>query len=406
MAGTDSSRSSKAGPRKPLQVMHISRREQLRQKDCGEEQTIAATKLIRPGDATRIPLQVQGIVEDARFSDINQLDELSMAFQPGSDKTSFTPLQEKIEIHQGREKQHSYTVDEFDFDEETFLAALNNRALVGGTGEIITGTVITVDSDGIYVDIGGKAAGFMPKRECGLGVIGDLRECFLKGQSVEVLVTREQDAEGIVTVSCRALSLRKSWSRISEIAENGQTVQVKVNGFNRGGVTCDVEGLRGFIPRSQLWQKENYEALVGKIMEVAFLEVSSEARKLILSERRAVTVTRLSELKVGQLVEGCVVALKPYGLFVDLDRIIGLLHQSSITGGKLRSLRELFDVGDTLKAVITEVDAGRGRVSLSTVLLENYPGELLIDRDKVMSQATDRIGKARDILMQQRQSAE
>ena len=315
-------------------------------------------------------------------------------------------MQEKIEIHQGREKQHSYTVDEFDFDEETFLAALNNRALVGGTGEIITGTVITVESDGIYVDIGGKAAGFMPKRECGLGIIGDLRECFLKGQSVEVLVTREQDAEGIVTVSCRALSLRKSWSRISEIAENGQTVQVKVNGFNRGGVTCDVEGLRGFIPRSQLWQKENYETLVGKIMEVAFLEVSSEARKLVLSERRAVTVTRLSELKVGQLVEGCVVALKPYGLFVDLDRIIGLLHQSSITGGKLRSLRELFDVGDTLKAVITEVDAGRGRVSLSTVLLENHPGELLIDRDKVMSQATDRIGKARDILMQQRQSAE
>ena len=72
-----------------MQVMHISRREQLRQKDCGEEQTTAATKLIRPGDATRIPLQVQGIVEDARFSDINQLDELSMAFQPGSDKTSF-----------------------------------------------------------------------------------------------------------------------------------------------------------------------------------------------------------------------------------------------------------------------------------------------------------------------------
>ena len=261
-----------------------------------------------------------------------------------------------------------------------------------------------METDGVYVDIGGKAAGFMPKRECGFSTISNLRERFLKGQSVEVLVTREQDADGVVIVSCRALLLRKSWDRVSQLAKGGQTLQVKVSGCNRGGVICDAEGLRGFIPRSQLRQREDYETLVGRTMEVAFLEVNPETRKLVLSERKAVNAARLSELKVGQLVEGRVVSLKPYGMFIDLDRVIGLLHQSAITGGKLRSPREVFDVGDMLKAVVIEVDHGRSRISLSTALLENQPGELLVDRDKVMLEAIDRIDRAHDILMQQRQS--
>ncbi|MFZ9279671.1 MAG: S1 RNA-binding domain-containing protein [Vulcanococcus sp.] len=297
------------------------------------------------------------------------------------------------------------SVDDFDFDEEAFLAALDEQQFVGTTGEVVTGTVVGLESDGVYVDIGGKAPGFMPKKEAALGVITNLKERFPKGLTVEVLVTREQNADGMVTVSARALALRQSWEKVRALEKEGKVLQVKVNGFNRGGITCDVEGLRGFVPRSQLQEGENHEALVGKTLGVAFLEVNPETRKLVLSEKKAATAALFQNLEVGQLVEGQVVAVKPYGLFVDLGGVSGLLHQSVITGGQMRDLREVFDHGDRVKALITELDPGRGRIALNTALLEGQPGELLIERDKVMAEAADRANRARNVLRQQEQSA-
>ncbi|KAF0652554.1 30S ribosomal protein S1 [Cyanobium sp. Copco_Reservoir_LC18] len=305
----------------------------------------------------------------------------------------------------GESPRQARTVDDFDFDEEAFLAALDENAPVGTTGEVVQGVVIGMESDGVYVDIGGKAPGFMPKSECGLGVITNLKERFPKGLPIEVLVTREQNADGMVTISARALALRQSWEKVRQLEKEGKVVQVRVNGFNRGGVTCDLEGLRGFIPRSQLNEGENHEALVGQNLGVAFLEVNAETRKLVLSEKRAATAARFATLEVGQLVEGQVVSIKPYGFFVDLGGVSGLLHQSSITGGALRDLREAFQQGEHLKALITAVDPARGRIALNTALLEGPPGELLIAKDTVMAEAEDRAHRARSLLRQQEQDA-
>ena len=302
-------------------------------------------------------------------------------------------------------KTPSRTVDDFDFDEEAFLAALEENEPVGTTGDVVQGKVIGIESDGVYVDIGGKAPGFMPKKECGLGVITNLKERFPAGLPIEVLVTREQNADGMVTISARALALRQSWDKLRQQEKDGKVVQVKINGFNRGGVTCDLEGLRGFIPRSQLQDGEQHEALMGKTIGVAFLEVNPETRKLVLSEKKAATAARFSLLEVGQLVEGKVVALKPYGFFIDLGGVSGLLHQSSVTGGVLRDLREAFEVGESIKALVTQVDPGRGRIALNTALLEGQPGELLVEKAKVMAEAEDRATRARSLIRQQEQSA-
>jgi small subunit ribosomal protein S1 len=182
-------------------------------------------------------------------------------------------------------------------------------------------------------------------------------------------------------------------------------VQVKVNGFNRGGVTCDLEGLRGFIPRSQLCEGDQYEALVGKTLGVAFLEVNPETRKLVLSEKKAATALRFRELEVGQLVEGQISAIKPYGFFVDLGGVSGLLHHSSITGAALRDLREAFQQGERIVALITAVDGQRGRIALNTQLLENQPGEWLIAKDQVMAEAAERAARALSLLKQRQQQA-
>jgi len=394
---------------KPLQVMQINRREEQEKLEREAAEARAAAEAAaekahileeRAGLATP-PRQVQqetasspGTDDDALF-DMGGMEGMTMADLMGA------PDQRprKEQSNQPR------SVDDFDFDEEAFLAALDENAPVGTTGEVIKGTVIGIESDGVYVDIGGKAPGYMPKSEAGLGVVTNFRERFPKGLEVEVLVTREQNADGMVTISCRALELRKSWDRVKELEKQGKVVQVIVNGFNRGGVTCDLEGLRGFIPRSQLQNGENHQELVGKTLGVAFIEVNSETRKLVLSEKRATVAERFQDLEVGQLVEGQVAAVKPYGLFIDLGGISGLLHQSAITNGSLRSIREVFDQGDRVSALITELDPGRGRIGLNTALLEGPPGELLIEKDKVMAEAADRASRAQNTLKQQEQSA-
>ena len=391
---------------KPLQVMKINRKDE--QEKLQREAAEARAAAEAAAEKARVLEERAGLAapprsrqaeafsqsDEERF-DMGAMEGMSMADLMGSPDDK--PKREQ--------RSEPRSVDDFDFDEEAFLAALDENAPVGTTGEVIKGTVIALESDGVYVDIGGKAPGFMPKSEAGLGVITNYQERFPKGLEVEVLVTREQNADGMVTISCRALELRKSWDKVKVLEKEGKVVQVIVSGFNRGGVTCDLEGLRGFIPRSQLQDGENHQELVGKTLGVAFLEVNSGTRKLVLSEKRAATAARFQELEVGQLVEGLVASVKPYGLFIDLGGISGLLHQSSITNGSLRSIREVFDQGDRVSALITDLDPGRGRIGLNTALLEGPPGELLIDKDKVMAEASDRASRAQNTLKQNEQSA-
>ena len=395
--------------RKPPQVLMIRKDEPSPAAPSDSaEPPVAASAPQAPSPAAAAPVRTPARTperSDDDLFDMGAMEGLTMADLLGPDPgrqrqaKTVTPAATQAVAAPAR------SVDDFDFDEEAFLAALDDHEPHGTTGEVVRGTVIGLESDGIYVDIGGKAPGFMPKKECGLGVITNLKERFPKGLEVEVLVTREQNADGMVTISARALALRQSWEKVRQLEKEGKVVQVKVNGFNRGGITCDLEGLRGFIPRSQLQEGENHEALVGKTIGAAFLEVNPETRKLVLSEKKAATAALFQNLEVGQLVEGQVVSIKPYGLFIDLGGVSGLLHQSAITGGQLRDLREVFGQGDRVQALITELDPGRGRIALNTALLEGQPGELLIDRDKVMAEATDRANRARSVLRQQEQGA-
>lgn len=398
--------------RKPPQVLHISRKDDEPVADTSAPigadapTPLAAPVAVRPVPQARetTASSDEDRFETASLEGLTMADLLGPAPETGRKAARNTPA--AAAAAPGQAAVPARQVDDFDFDEEAFLAALEENEPVGVSGEVVPGVVIGVESDGVYVDIGGKAPGFMPKSECGLGVITNIKERFPKGLAVEVLVTREQNADGMVTISARALALRQSWEKVRKMEKEGKVVQVKVTGFNRGGVTCDLEGLRAFIPRSQLQDGENHEQLVGKTLGAAFLEVSADNRKLVLSEKRAATAARFSEIEVGQLVEGQVVAVKPYGLFVDLGGVSGLLHQSCITGGALRELREVFDQGDRVQAIVTSVDPGRGRIALNTALLENQPGELLINKEQVLLQAGERANRARLTLRQQEQAPE
>ncbi len=375
--------------KKPLQVLHISKKDTINEKKEVVDAHQNSTKEVKTDISAVRPKIIEAPINEVKESYSNNVN-----FENLSYKELEKPLiiQDEAEDFIIERK-----VDEFDFDESAFLEALNENEPIGATGETIKGIVIALESDGLYIDIGGKAPGFMPKKECGLGVITNFKEKFKIGFEMEVLVIKEQNADGMVTVSARALILRQSWEKVASSAKNGELIQVTINGFNRGGLTCDVDGLRGFIPRSQLENGQDYQSLVSKNIKVAFLEVNPETRKLVLSEKKALLVSKFTDLKLGQLIEGEVLAIKPYGFFVDLGGASGLLHQSSITNGSIRNLREIFVEGELIKALITEIDLERGRIGLNTALLENTPGELIIDKEKVMIEASERSLKTKSL---------
>ena len=373
--------------KKPLQVLHISKKDtEKKSPEIQNEKTNSQEKIKKETIAIKPQL-----IKDKPVNEIENNNAILKTLDV-SQKDLSNPL-DFPEQNTGFELER--VVDEFDFDESAFLEALNKNEPIGAKGETIPGRVIAIESDGLYVDIGGKAPGFMPKTECGLGVITNFKEKFSIGLEMEVLVIKEQNADGMVTVSARALILRQSWEKVSSSAKNGELIDVLINGFNRGGLTCDVDGLRGFIPRSQLEDGQDHQSFVGKNIKVAFLEVNPETRKLVLSEKKASLVSKITSLKLGQLIEGKVLATKPYGFFIDLGGASGLLHQSSLTNGSIRSLREVFREGEMIKALISEIDLEKGRIGLNTALLENSAGELIIDKQKVMQEATERALKTK-----------
>ena len=375
--------------KKPLQVLHISKKDTISKKEEVVDGHQNSTKEVKTDISAVKPKIIEAPINEVKESYSDNINFENISYKELEKPLTLQDEDEDFIIER--------KVDEFDFDESAFLEALNENEPIGATGETIKGKVIALESDGLYIDIGGKAPGFMPKKECGLGVITNFKEKFTIGLEMEVLVIKEQNADGMVTVSARALILRQSWEKVASSAKNGELIQVTINGFNRGGLTCDVDGLRGFIPRSQLENGQDYQSLVSKNLKVAFLEVNPETRKLVLSEKKALLVSKFADLKLGQLIEGEVLAIKPYGFFVDLGGASGLLHQSSITNGSIRNLREIFVEGEVIKALITEIDLERGRIGLNTALLENTPGELIIDKEKVMIEASERSLKTKSL---------
>ena len=280
------------------------------------------------------------------------------------------------------------------FTMDDFAKALEVHDYQFQKGQVVSGKVFQLDPNGAYVDIGGKSSAFLPRDEASLRAVTDLSEVLPLHEELEFLIIRDQDAEGQVTLSRKQLEIRQIWERLAEMHEGGQTVQVRVTGVNKGGVTVDLLSLRGFIPRSHLAERDNLEALKGQSLTVSFLEINPETKKLILSQRLATRSSNFSLLELNELVEGKVTGIKPFGVFVDLDGLSGLLHIKQVSQKFIDSLEKVFQIGQTIKAVIIDLDEGKGRVALSTRILENFPGEILENFDDVMASAEARANRA------------
>ncbi|MGB0563478.1 MAG: S1 RNA-binding domain-containing protein [Spirulinaceae cyanobacterium] len=288
--------------------------------------------------------------------------------------------------------QPSFSMDDFE-------QALNKEeyAYRFERGEVVEGEVLEHSSDGAYVEIGGKSPGFVPRDEVALTRVADIEAVLPKGEKLEFVVVREQDAEGQVVLSRRQLAIKQAWQELEELQEKGDVIEMRVTGSNRGGLMGQVYGLRAFIPRSHLLESEKQllennqvDSLVGQRLNVTCLEVSQERRKLVLSQREAARSAAIQHVVIGELVSGTVVNLQPYGAFVDIGGLTGLLHVKQISAKTLQTPHELLSVGQAIKVVILDVDEMKNRLSFATKMLESYAGEILEKFDVVMANAEER----------------
>ena len=283
------------------------------------------------------------------------------------------------------------TVSAFSMDD--FEKALSAESVSFEKGSIVKGKIFSHDTNGAYVDIIGKSLAFVPIEEAAGGYEVDLDALLPIGEDFDFVVLREQDADGQVTLSRKQLQIKYAWEKIADIQANKESITVRITGTNKGGVTIDFQGLRGFIPKSQLTERD-LESLKGSNVTALIIEADQERDKFVLSQRQASRTANFSQLQLGQLITGQVVSIKPFGAFVDFDGTTGLLYIKQISQEFIPDVNAVLSIGQEIKALIVLLDEGSGKISLSTRVLENKPGEMVKDQLEVMNSADARAPRA------------
>jgi len=273
---------------------------------------------------------------------------------------------------------------------EDFARLLEKYDFKFGVGDKVVGSVFNVDNKGAYVDIGAKAAAFISSNEVSLNPAGKVTDILEDGQIREFMIINDRDAEGSLHLSLKRMELEIAWLRIHQMQAEDVTFHGRVVMANRGGLLCEVENLRGFVPTSHIsMPAADKEELVGKTIPLKFLEVDEERSRLVLSNKRAMADKQFEHFQVGDVVEGVVQAVKPYGAFIDIGGMNGLLHISQISHERITTVANVLNNGDKLKVMILSQDRERGRISLSTRKLEPTPGDMLRDPALVYEKADE-----------------
>ena len=245
-------------------------------------------------------------------------------------------------------------------------------------GDVISGTVIDVRETGVTLDLGYYAPAVIKtedlSRDPSFSVLADIHV----GDTLEGTVVKRDDGAGNIQMSCVEAAETLGWDRLKQYQEEKTILKIKVSESVNQGVTAYVEGIRGFIPASQLALDyvEDTTEFVGKTLEVRVITVDSDRQKLVLSAKDVLKekeVERLnhkiSMIVPGTVVEGRVESLMPYGAFVDLgDGLSGLVHISQISQKRIKFPKDVLNVGDEVQVKVIGVKDGK--ISLSMKALE------------------------------------
>ena len=260
-------------------------------------------------------------------------------------------------------------------------------------GELVEGIVVFRGKNKLILDIGGVATGIVSGRE--------LRDSFntfreLKvGDTVLALTLEEENDEGMLVLSLRMASQEKAWDKFHKLVKDEGTMKFIPTEANKGGLLANIDGIRTFLPVSQL-APVNYprvnnadsmeiisrlQKFVGHPFTVKIITMDEEAGKIVVSEREAMSEERakaLEHLKIGDVKEGLVSGLVKFGLFVAFDGLEGLVHISEIAWGHVKNPSEFAQVGDRVTVRVIGVDGEK--LSLSIKQLSKDPWEEVAER--------------------------
>jgi small subunit ribosomal protein S1 len=277
-------------------------------------------------------------------------------------------------------------------------------------GDVVEGTVVRIDPDEILVDFGGKSEGVVSNRELmsrrGPRDGDETRQELKVGDEVLVYVLQPESPEGHAVLSLRRAGLERKWRAMQERFDAGEIVEARVIDHNKGGLIVDL-GVRGFVPISQIVDfprrprdeqprdaaqeiAEKLQPFVGRTLRLKILEVNRKANRLILSEKVALYEERrekrdelFSSLQVSQRVQGTVRSIAPFGVFIDLGGIDGLVHKSELSWNKVNNPETAYAIGDEVEAEVIDINHERGRISLSIRRLQPDPWQESVAKYKI-----------------------
>uniref|UniRef100_A0A7S3QC88 S1 motif domain-containing protein n=1 Tax=Chaetoceros debilis TaxID=122233 RepID=A0A7S3QC88_9STRA len=295
-----------------------------------------------------------------------------------------------------------------DFSYDDFADAVANTDYSFNRNDVVKGTVVQYENGGCVVDIGAKSSAFLPTQESSLFMPqgATLESLVDLDTEMDFQIISEEDENGQLLVSVRRIQYRQAWEKVIAQQTEDEVFEAEVVAVNRGGAICLVEGLRAFLPGSHLTGQLPTEDLIGQTLALKFLEVNQEDNKLVVSNRRAVVEQQMSNLSRGDIIGGVVKALKPYGAFVEVGGMSGLLHISQISYDRIEDLEKVLQPGQQVKCMIIDHDKVNGRIALSTKTLEPEPGDMLTDSAKVFELAEETAKKYHERMEAERKARE
>ncbi len=258
-------------------------------------------------------------------------------------------------------------------------------------GQVLTGKVVFVGSEGVAVDIGAKTEGIIPFNQLTEKPLSDeeLKGLLKPGDEVRVQVLKMDPETGQILLSRKKVEATEHWGRIQELYEKGEPVTVTVKEKVKGGVVAELDGVQAFIPASQLDLRRipNLDAYVGQQILAKIIELNRKKGRVLLSRRAVLEEEQkkakeafFQSLEPGQVVEGTVVDVTDFGAFVNLGPVDGLVHRSEITWGRFNHPREVLHKGQKVRAQVVSVDPEKERVNLSIKALIPDPWSTVAEK--------------------------
>lgn len=239
-------------------------------------------------------------------------------------------------------------------------------------GDVVEGTVVHIDREGVLVDVGTKSEGLVPPQEMSRGVPGVDDEPVAVGDKIDVYVLEAENQDGNLILSKKRADFEKAWQRVIDAKENDRTLTAMVTDRVKGGLVVDL-GIRGFIPASHVGSGKvrNLEKYIGQSLPLKVIEVDKERRKVVLSHRLAAEEERqrqrektIESLAEGQVRWGVVRRITDYGAFIDLGGVDGLLHISEMSWTRIKHPSEVVKQGDRIQVMVLKVNLEANRISL------------------------------------------